>query len=110
MNDTERELWAVIKDGMITPEHLDAGKTVPARLPTWHFKTLEPSGTVVATDPLGKEFIVAGGRFDTAAGRKLLNAMIDDLTGKCTRIAHTPDGSTAAPSVSSPTTTANLGL
>ena len=91
MNDAERELWAVIKDGMITPAHLDAGKIVPARLPTWHFKTLEPSGTVVAIDPLGKEFIVAGGRFDTAAGRKLLNAMIDDLTGKCTRIAHTPD-------------------
>ena len=88
MNDAERELWAVIMDGMITPKHLDAGKIVPARLPTWHFKTLEPSGTVVASDPLGKEFIVAGGRFDTAAGRKLLSAMIDDLTGKCTRIAH----------------------
>ena len=81
MNDAERELWAVIKDGMITPAHLDAGKIVPARLPTWHFKTLEPSGTVVAIDPLGKEFIVAGGRFDTAAGRKLLNAMIAALSG-----------------------------
>ena len=82
MNDAERELWAVIMDGMITPKHLDAGKIVPARLPTWHFKTLEPIGTVVAIDHLGKEFVVAGGRFDTTAGRKLLNAMIDALTGK----------------------------
>ena len=91
MNDVERELWAVIKDGMIAPEHLDAGKIVPARLPTWYFKTLEPSGTVFAINPLGNEFVVAAGRFDTAAGRKLLNAMIDALAGKCTRIAHTPD-------------------
>ena len=48
----------------------------------WYFKQVEPSGTVVAREPRGAEFVVKDGRFDTAAGRELLNAMIAALSGQ----------------------------
>lgn len=47
----------------------------------WYFKQVEPSGTVVARAPDGKEFVVNGGGFDSNAGRELLNAMIAALSG-----------------------------
>ncbi len=47
----------------------------------WYFKQVEPSGTVVARAPDGKEFAVKGGDFNSSAGRELLNAMIAALSG-----------------------------
>lgn len=46
----------------------------------WHFARLQPSGTVSATAPDGRLFVVPKGRMDSEAGDALLNAMTADLT------------------------------
>lgn len=46
----------------------------------WHFARLQPSGTISATAPDGRLFVVPRGRMDSTAGDALLNAMTADLT------------------------------
>ena len=55
--------------------------TTPPGHAKWHFKQVEPIGTVAARPPDGREFVVKNGDFDTNAGRELLNAMIAALSG-----------------------------
>ena len=75
------DAYAAVLDAMAFVQQHESCATPPDRA-KWYFKQVEPSGTVVARDPRGAEFVVKDGRFDTAAGRELLNAMIAALSGR----------------------------
>jgi hypothetical protein len=48
----------------------------------WYFNRLQPSDTVVAVEPSGREHVIKHGRMDTAEGMALLDAMLRDLTAE----------------------------
>lgn len=74
------DAYATVLDAMAFVQQREACATPPDRA-KWYFKQVEPSGTVVARAPDGKEFAVKGGDFNSSAGRELLNAMIAALSG-----------------------------
>ena len=53
----------------------------------WYFNRQEPSGTVVAVEPSGKEHVIKGGDMNSVAGRALLDAMSAALSAPAV-----PDG------------------
>ena len=74
------DAYATVLDAMAFVQQREACATPPDRA-KWYFKQVEPSGTVVARAPDGKEFVVKDGDFNSSAGRELLNAMIAALSG-----------------------------
>lgn len=48
----------------------------------WYFSSINPTGTILAIDPNGDEFVVKNGDMNSLAGRKLLDAMATALAGK----------------------------